>query len=36
VIEEQIRRGHPDLQGLCLALIDWFRVMEDRSTGPEF
>jgi len=23
VIEEQIRRGHPDLQGLCLALIDW-------------
>src|ERR1039458_3124383 len=23
VIEAQIRAGHPDLQGLCLALSDW-------------
>jgi hypothetical protein len=23
VIEAQIRAGHPDLQGLCLALVDW-------------
>jgi hypothetical protein len=22
-IETQIRAGHPDLQGLCLALADW-------------
>jgi hypothetical protein len=22
-IEAQIRNGHPDLQGLCLALSDW-------------
>jgi hypothetical protein len=22
-IEAQIRAGHPDLQGLCLALSDW-------------
>jgi len=22
-IEAQIRAGHPDLQGLCLALADW-------------
>jgi hypothetical protein len=22
-IEAQIRSGHPDLQGLCLALADW-------------
>jgi hypothetical protein len=22
-IETQIRAGHPDLQGLCLALSDW-------------
>jgi hypothetical protein len=23
-IEAQIRAGHPDLQGLCLALADWW------------
>ncbi len=23
MVEEQIRRGHPDLNGLCLALADW-------------
>ena len=23
VIEDQLRAGHPDLQGLCLALADW-------------
>ena len=22
-VEAQIRAGHPDLQGLCLALADW-------------
>jgi hypothetical protein len=22
-IEEQLRGGHPDVQGLCLALLDW-------------
>jgi len=22
-VESQIRAGHPDLQGLCLALADW-------------
>jgi hypothetical protein len=22
-IEAEIRRGHPDLQGLCLAFVDW-------------
>jgi hypothetical protein len=22
-IEEQLRAGHPDVQGLCLALADW-------------
>jgi hypothetical protein len=22
-VEEQLRAGHPDLQGLCLALSDW-------------
>jgi len=22
-VEAQIRAGHPDLQGLCLALSDW-------------
>jgi hypothetical protein len=23
VLEDQIRAGHPDLHGLCLALADW-------------
>jgi hypothetical protein len=30
-IEDQIRDGHPDIQGLCLALADWhaeLRLME--------
>jgi hypothetical protein len=30
-IEEQLRAGHPDLQGLCLALADWaaeLRILE--------
>jgi hypothetical protein len=22
-VEEQLRRGHPDVEGLCLALMDW-------------
>jgi hypothetical protein len=33
-IEVQIRAGHPDLQGLCLALADWSaelcRLLADR------
>ena len=34
-IEEQLRAGHPDLQGLCLALADWsaeLRIIE-RDVG---
>ncbi len=30
-IEDQLRAGHPDLQGLCLALADWsaeLRILE--------
>jgi hypothetical protein len=23
VIEDQLRAGHPDMHGLCLALADW-------------
>jgi hypothetical protein len=33
-IEDQIRAGHPDLQGLCLALSDWsaeLRLMQGES-----
>ncbi len=22
-IEDQLRAGHPDVEGLCLALVDW-------------
>src|ERR1022692_4401919 len=39
-IEGQIRAGHPDLQGLCLALADWsgeLRLLKDTrglATGP--
>ena len=31
VIEEQLRAGHPDVHGLCLALADWsaeLRILE--------
>ena len=36
-IEAQIRGGHPDLQGLCLALADWaaeLRIIE-REMGQK-
>jgi len=26
-IEEQLRAGHPDVQGLCMALMDWHHEM---------
>jgi hypothetical protein len=26
-IEDQLRAGHPDVQGLCLALMDWHEEM---------
>ena len=31
VIEDQLRAGHPDVHGLCLALVDWsaeLRILE--------
>ena len=36
-IEAQIRAGHPDLEGLCLALSDWSRELRliERELGPE-
>ena len=37
VIEEQLRGGHPDLQGLCLALADWsgeLRILEGNEKKP--
>jgi hypothetical protein len=33
-IEEQLRAGHPDVQGLCLALADWsaeLRILEEEQ-----
>jgi hypothetical protein len=33
-VEAQIRAGHPDLQGLCLALADWsaeLRLLQQES-----
>jgi hypothetical protein len=33
-IESQIRAGHPDLQGLCLGLLDWsteLRILEKEN-----
>jgi hypothetical protein len=36
VLEDQIRAGHPDLHGLCLALADWsaeLRLIEEEITG---
>lgn len=39
-IEAQIRGGHPDVQGLCLALADWSAELQfiegtRRPAGPE-
>ena len=38
-IEEQIRAGNPDLQGLCLALSDWSAelriLLAEREKPPE-
>jgi hypothetical protein len=36
-IEDQLRAGHPDLQGLCLALVDWseeLRIIEAEREKP--
>jgi hypothetical protein len=36
-IEEQLRAGHSDLQGLCLALADWsaeLRIIEAEREKP--
>jgi hypothetical protein len=36
-IEEHLRAGHPDLQGLCLALADWseeLRIIEGERKKP--
>ena len=34
-VEAQIRAGHPDLEGLCLALSDWSRELRliERELG---
>jgi hypothetical protein len=32
LVEEQLRAGHPDVRGLCLALADWsaeLRILEE-------
>jgi hypothetical protein len=39
-VESQLRTGHPDLQGLCVALMDWnaeLRLLEceTRDCGKE-
>ena len=34
-IEEQLRAGHPDVLGLCLALADWsaeLRILEEEQS----
>ena len=28
LIEDQLRAGHPDVHGLCLALMDWSEELE--------
>jgi len=36
-IEALIRAGHPDLQGLCLALADWsaeLRLLQNEKSPP--
>jgi hypothetical protein len=36
-IEEQLRGGHPDVHGLCLALADWseeLRILEAQRKKP--
>ncbi|MGD1073930.1 MAG: hypothetical protein ABSB15_27785 [Bryobacteraceae bacterium] len=36
-IEGQLRAGHPDVQGLCLALADWWaelRIIEAEREKP--
>jgi hypothetical protein len=38
-VENQLRSGHPEIHGLCLALMDWsaeLRMLEteDRKTPP--
>ena len=36
-IEDQLRAGHPDVQGLCLALADWsaeLRILREEREKP--
>ena len=36
-VEEQLRAGHPDVEGLCLALADWseeLRILEAQLEKP--
>ena len=35
-IEGQIRAGHPDVQGLCLALSDWSAEVRILQNGQRF
>jgi hypothetical protein len=34
-IETQIRLGHPDMAGLCLALADWSAELRILTTKPK-
>jgi hypothetical protein len=37
VIEDQLRAGHPDVRGLCMALADWsaeLRIIEAQREKP--
>jgi len=37
LIEDQLRAGHPDVHGLCLALMDWseeLRIIEVERKKP--
>jgi hypothetical protein len=36
-VEDQLRAGHPDVHGLCLALLDWseeLRIIETERKKP--
>jgi hypothetical protein len=36
-IKDQLRAGHPDVQGLCLALMDWseeLRILREDAEPP--
>jgi hypothetical protein len=37
MVEKQLRAGHPDVHGLCLALADWsteLRILETQQKKP--